>query len=59
MCVRMPGSPQYPDFWQNGQSMIAFCGLFFSSGDSDRGGGEKTSSPWAELADWLDLCRRL
>ena len=49
----MPGSPQYPDFWQNGQSMIAFCGLFFSSGDSDSGGGEKTSSPWAELADWL------
>ena len=56
MWVRIPERPQYPDFSQKGQSMIAFCGLFLSitpimgagdveddggmEGDGDRGAGE-------------------
>ena len=45
MCVRIPDRPQYPDFSQKGQSMMAFCGLFLSiavimgAGDAEEDGG--------------------
>lgn len=36
--MRIPDNPQYPDFSQKGQSIIAFCGLFLSRDESNGAG---------------------